>query len=514
MAGSWLGTLPPSSALAQPVVGKGAAPGPATVASADPATPEQAARVLDLRKFARVPGSAPPSLKSLGTLMYGAPVTPKEAFEFQKKELGKLGFKELPGGYQAADNYSGHFSHQGFKVSVSTSPPYGEQNKSIRSMVTLVNRGNVDLSKLPVPPGVKPFHPGGQEASYTTTAKPAEMAAACRKLLLAAGWEPYGQSAANPNQPDSSMQHFKKNGIKLQVWVMTTPADGGKTLIRYSTDLLSVDLPAPPEVEDPRFDDSQKKLRFAVPLDKAAGVYAFYRERLAKQGWQATTDKPVEDGRKSFQVYRNAQKDYLSLDLIASSASVDVTLSHLTALELEEQDKLAKASAMKQRQQDEERNRKVNVPFNLPANAANLEHDEPKVLEFETPSGSGPEVLQALRAQLQKAGWKELEGTNLDKSAGRMSLELGHAQLRLSYFDVGLGSAAVEMAGTDNVVLQPKATKAAAATKPGSVTPDKKSKPAIPGLPELPPGVELPPEAADLLKKALEQSPRPPMKRN
>jgi hypothetical protein len=509
VAGSLLSALPPSPALAQPAAAKGT-----LVASAEPATPEQAARVLDLRTFARVPGSAAPSLKSLGTLMYGAPVAPKEAFEFQKRELGKLGFKELPGGYQADDNYSGHFSHQGYKVSVSTSPPYGGQDKSIRSMVTLVNSGNVDLSKLPVPPGVKPFHPSVQEMSYTTTAKPAEMAAACRKLLIAAGWEPYGRLPISKNLPDSSTEHFKKNGIRLKAWVMTTPVDGGKTLIRYSTDLLSADLPAPPDVEDPRFDEAQKVLRFSVTPAEADGVYAFYRDRLSKLGWKATTEQPVQDDRKSFQVYRNPQQDYLSLDLTKYTESVEVKLTHLTAAELAAQEKLAEAAALRARQQMEERNRPVKVAVDLPAVATKLKHEERKLLEFAVPTGSGAEHLRTLRTQLIQAGWKELDGTQLDdKTSGRMSFEQGHAKLRLSYFDIGFGTASIEISGTDNVVLEPKAAKGASAAKGGEVAPDKKTKPAIPGLPELPPGVDLPPEAADFLKKALEQPPRPPQKR-
>src|SRR6478672_1947092 len=63
----------------------------------EPATVEEAAKVLDLRTFPRMDGAQESSLQSLGMLMYSAKGTPKEAFEFQRQELAKRGFKELPG---------------------------------------------------------------------------------------------------------------------------------------------------------------------------------------------------------------------------------------------------------------------------------------------------------------------------------------------------------------------------------------------------------------------------------
>src|SRR5690606_3741360 len=140
-----------------------------------------------------------------GMLMYEAPVKPKTAMDFQRRELGKRGFKELPGGYTSAEMQSAPFTKAGYTVAVSASQYGTDPAKAGLSSITLVNGGNVDLAKLPVPPGVKPFHPQPTEASYTTTTPVAETAAACRKLLLAAGWEPFGQSGQNPNQPDMAM---------------------------------------------------------------------------------------------------------------------------------------------------------------------------------------------------------------------------------------------------------------------------------------------------------------------
>ncbi|MCE9526601.1 MAG: hypothetical protein K8R36_11160 [Planctomycetales bacterium] len=278
--------------------------------SAEPATPEEAAKVLDLRTIPLMEGAKVGSNRTLGMLMYEAKGAPKAAYEFQKQILLKKGFKELPGGYSDAANCSGGFTKEGYHVAVSTSEAYSEPKKPGWSSVTLVNDGNVALNKLPVPPGTKPFYPDAYKAAYTIATKPAETLAACRKLLLAAGWEPYGKAG-------EEMQYFKRNAIKLQLWVSTPPGAEGKTLIQYNTELLQVDLPAPPDTADPQYTDFLKTLHFDSPQDQTDAILAFYQERLPKLGWKPTTEKPIVDDRtkSQFVVYRNAQKEMLSLDL-------------------------------------------------------------------------------------------------------------------------------------------------------------------------------------------------------
>lgn len=105
----------PAKAAAKAGVMSAAAP-------AGPATVEQAAKLLDLRTFPRIHGAKLGSLHTLGMLNYDARTTPKAAFEFQRKELARLGFKELPGGYASDDTQSGHFTKDGFVVAVTASP--------------------------------------------------------------------------------------------------------------------------------------------------------------------------------------------------------------------------------------------------------------------------------------------------------------------------------------------------------------------------------------------------------
>ncbi|MFN0017999.1 MAG: hypothetical protein ACKVP0_07060 [Pirellulaceae bacterium] len=472
---------------------------------ADPATPDEAAKVLDLRTIPLMEGAKVGGRRTLGLLMYEAKGTPKVAFEFQRQLLLKKGFKELPGAYLDAMSCSAHFTKDGYHVAASTSEAFSEPKKPGWSSVTFVNDGNVALEKLPVPPGVKPFHPQSYRAAYTIATKPAETTAACRKLLLAAGWEPYGHAGGD-------MQYFKKNAVKLQLWVSTPPGAEGKTLIQYDTELLQADLPAPPDAADPRYDDSQKHLTFESPTEQTDSILAFYQQRLAKLGWKPTTDKPIVDENKGtqFLIFRNPQKDLLSLDLRTYKEKVDVRLSHQTAAEVAEEDRLAKAAAEVKKQQLAAMNKPINVQVPLPAGAKNLDKKATHEFEFSLPSGSGRKTLEAFRELFVKEGWSEEKGRDLGKTSGSINFTKGYGKLSLSYFDLGIGGVDIEVSGSKNIVLEPVASKdAVAADDPPADEPKpakKPKKPGLPGLPELPPGVEIPAEVQDLLKKALEEA--------
>ncbi|MFO0947924.1 MAG: hypothetical protein U1D30_18710 [Planctomycetota bacterium] len=474
--------------------------------SNEPATAEAAARVLDLRKFPVMDGAKISGHRSLGMLTYDAKGTPKQAFEFQRKELTKLGFKEMPGGYSDENNNSGHFTKDKFVIAVSSTPSYNEPNQAGWSSVSIFNRGNVELGKLPVPPGVKPFYPSLDDASYTTTASVADTAAACRKLLLAAGWEPYGQAGG---QPEMSMQYFKRHAIKLQSWVSTTPADGGKTLIRYSTDLMTADLPAPPDATDPRYDDMNKKLDMDEPIAKTDAILAFYRERLPKMGWKPTTDHPIVDADKKsqFLIFRNANKELLELDMEQYTDIVRVRLKHQTEEELAEEERRAKEFAEKKRQEKMERERKIKVAIALPNQARKIEKPEAHRMEFALPSGTGRSTLEAFRGQFRSDGWKEQTGAMAEKNAGNVDFAKGNYSIRFSYFDVGFGDAEFTVSASTNVELDATTVKGNTKTaKDSAKSPKASKKPSgIPGLPDLPAGVEIPAEARDLLKKAQEE---------
>jgi Tol biopolymer transport system component len=473
----------------------------ASAKETEAATPEAAAKVLDLRTIPLMEGAKVGSFRTLGMLMYEAKGTPKVAFNFQRVVLTKLGFKEQPGGYSDEKNVSGHFVKEGYHVAVSSSET-GDPQKAGWSSVTLVNDGNIALEKLPVPPGVKPFYPQAYRAAYTIATKPAETTAACRKLLLAAGWEPYGNAGAD-------MTYFKKNAIKLQLWISTPQGAEGKTLIQYDTELLQADLPAPPDAADPRYDDSQKYLSFESPAEQAGSILAFYQQRLGKQGWKPTTDKPIVDDKEGtqFLIFRNPQKDLLSLDLRTHKEKTNVSLRHQSAAEVAEEERLAKARAEQEKQKLAAMNKAIDVRVELPAGAKKLDKQEAYEFEFSLPTGSGRATLESFGKHFLKEGWTEEKGRDLGKTSGSMIFKKGHGKLTLSYFDLGIDDVDVKFSGSKNIVFEPVPSKeAVAADDPPADEPKPAKKPKKSGIPGLPPGVELPGEVEALLKKALEEA--------
>ena len=455
--------------------------------SREPATVEAAARVLDLRKFpvmegARVTGD----MRTLGMLMYEAQGEAKTAFEFQRKQLQERGWKELPGAYLDATNASAKFTRDGFLIAVSTYDTSSDPKKVGWASVTLVNHGNVRADKLPVPPAVKPFHPDVMEGSYTTEATVHETAEACRKLLLAAGWEPYGTASRDPKSP---MMYFKRNAIRVMAWVSSAEAEGGKTLIRYSTEQLSADLPVPPDAPDPDYTDFQKTLRFEWPGDNADAVVAFYQQRLPLQDCKSMTERPISDDKRKtqFLIFRNPEGDRISLDLAKFTGIVRVEVRHQTAAEVKEMQQQMDQLAERERQKLAMKNVKITVAVPLPAKAQNVEKQAENLFEFTLGTGSGPAALESFREHFRKAGWTEEQGAEFKKNTGSLDFKKDKVRLGLSYFDTGFTDAEIRVSASKGVVLEP--TVAVDKPQPRDETPKTGTRepqtPRIPGVPDL-----------------------------
>ena len=225
-----------------------------------PATAAQAALVLDLSTFPLIDGAKPPWPRVVASLNYPVASDVKTAFEFHRKKFVAQGWKELPNSSVTAQAASGMFGRNGFVVSVSAYPS-GEPNNL---QIMLQNFGNVRPGKLPVPSGVKPVYVGDASAMYVTDAAVAATADDVRKLLLAQGWVPYGSAG------DSA--YYKQNAIRVGATVSSAPAQGGKTMISYTSELMSADLPAPPDAADLHYADSTQEITFDTAANKDAVV--------------------------------------------------------------------------------------------------------------------------------------------------------------------------------------------------------------------------------------------------
>jgi hypothetical protein len=394
-----------------------------------PATVAEAAKAIDLSTFPLMPGAkVADQLRVVASLHVHVPADVKTAYEFHRQALVERGWKESGEASVSDASATASFAKDGFRLVLSMFPSEPGQ-----VLVILQNRGSLNLAKLPVPPGAKTWHTFPQVASFITDAGLAETTAAVRTLLMEQGWEPYGSAG--------DVMYFKQNAVKLHARVLSPPAVPGKTVIDYSCEQLSADLPAPPDAERVDYYDALKRVT-AYKQDGADALMDFYRAKLPAAGWQATTENPIQDHGKRMLIYRNSAKDMLTLNVYDGNDQVmaRATVEHLTAAEVAEIDRQIDIEqenlAEKRRKEEEERNKpKPKVLVTLPAEAREVEAT-PDEIEFKVASGKAAAVLDVIIKQFEAEGWK-LDKPLGSKEAGTMSLEKGEQKISITYIDPG-----------------------------------------------------------------------------
>jgi hypothetical protein len=409
----------------------------------EPVTVEQAATVLDLSAFPLIDGSKPPWPHGVASLFYEAPGDVKTAFEFCRSKLADLGWKELPNSSVTAQAASATFSREGFVVSVSVFP-----REANAMSIQIQNHGNIRPARLPLPPNAKPVYVGDLSAMYVTDAPVMETAEACYKLLLADGWTPYGGAG--------NSAYYKRNAIWVEATVSSAPAQGGKTMIAYTTRLISADLPAPPDASDLRYTEQNKELTFEIPADKNA-VVDFYKNALAEAGWRPTLDHLIQVDEKEEMIFRNQAKDMLTLAIPpASGGTLSVSLQHQSAAEIAELERQIKEHApeirakikAKQDAEQQENQPKALPKFavTLPGEINGLEMKKGEI-KFKVGNGKAKAVVEAWRKEFRDAGWKE-DAVSLEAMAGAASFSKDGQSLTINYTDTGVMPAEVQLSAT------------------------------------------------------------------
>jgi hypothetical protein len=400
-----------------------------------PATVEEAAKVLDLSTFPLMDGAKSSESRHVANLSYVAPGDAKKALEFHRKTFGAQGWKELPNSSITDDSASAMFSRDGFVIALSVIP-FEKSGVSVR----LTNLGNVKPGKLPVPPNVKPVYVGDPTAMYTTDAAVGATADAIRNLFVAQGWVPYGKAG------DSD--YFKKNAILAMSTVSSAPAQGGKTMIQYSNQLISSDIPAPQNVEDLRYVDEPPELTFATTANKDA-IADSYRKLLAIAGWKSTMDKLIDIDEKPTMIFRNPANDMITLSMPYNygGGKLGVSVRFQSAAEIAELDRrikeeapklraAAEAKAAKEAAELAERNKVPKIAVALPADAKDVKQSKDEI-KFTVGKGKAKAAVESFRAQFRDAGWKE-EVASLERMAGTLLLSNeGGPSLTITYSDTG-----------------------------------------------------------------------------
>jgi hypothetical protein len=416
------------------------------------ATVAEARKVLDLSTFPLLPDAKASGARRLAELNYSAKCDPKSAFEFQKKTLESMGFQELPGTYLSDMSCSGAFGKDHFTVAVSVSPGY-DANSAGKVQVQLNNLGNVELNKLPVPPDAKPLYAFPASVAYVTEKSVKETSETLRSMLLAEGWEPYGDAGES--------LYFKKNAVKISAWPSVAPAQGNKTVIQYGSTLMSVDLPAPSKALRVAYADTTKAISIDVDM-KAQELFDFYRESLGKSGWKATTKAPFKDGFQEMALFRNDAKDIITMTMHNVSGKLRANVDHQTEAEFNERIKRAEAADAKRKADSTERRKMIAkkeaakkeiVSITVPSQATDLKSTKDR-LEFKLPSGTAKAAVEALRDELVQSGWKA-NASALQAVAGSVLLtKKPSGTVSLTYVDTGVSDAEVTISTFSGIIEQ------------------------------------------------------------
>lgn len=428
---------------------------PACGLAAQEAAAVKTARPLDLATFPLMPGGVANGPRRLAGLSYSASGDARGAFAFHKETLEKGGWAELAGGYLSDQACSGVFGKDGFRVTITTIPSSGAKAAG-KVDVMLQNLGDVDPSKLPVPAEAKPLYAFPAAAAFVTEKGAKETADALQALLTARGWTPYGEAG--------DARFFKKDAVRLTAMSAAAPGQGGKTVIQLSTELMSVDLPSPPKPLSAAYADSTKTLAIDVDIT-ADALAAFYVEALGKAGWKPTTERPVKDGPESFLIFRNDAKDLAMLKMRDVEGRLRASLAHRTAAEDAEITARAEAAEAKRKADSKRQSEmaakaaasaRVTFSVTVPKDARDVKYENDGV-EFKLPAGRAPAVVESIRAELQKAGWK---GGNekLTPLAGALTFtRKAGVVATLVYTDTGFDDASIMITPVGAEVLKPAA---------------------------------------------------------
>ena len=477
------------------------------------ATVEAAAKVIDLRTLGTPEGAELHGEQHVGAMSYGTSADPTAAYMFQKQQLTKLGWKELAGAMTEAAYASGMFSKDGYSLSVSTSAS-GQPEKERATFVYIMNFGNVSLKSLPVIKGATSTFVSEATAVYSVDLQVQDAAEKTRKLLLDAGWQPYGY---NDVSPELKQFQVKRNAIQIGVMVNVAPAQGNKTVVMYSSSLLAADIPAPDNAEQLSFTGQQKTLRFESPEDFAA-VVGFYEKTLPIQGWKPSGTKMIlsEDdfGRPiGTRVFTNAAGDIIDVTLEKSEDKTSAVVKHLSKQEIdaakkklaEDQKKLlaenkaAKDEEMKESDDSEPdvdalansliaealggKGKKSGGKKKSAAKASDsvqikvpegtkVNRTGDNVLQIKVAAGKGLKTAEFIKGHLAADGW-EVEGDDLEKDSGNLDFKKDSQSITLTYVDTGFTDVMMMLIGIGTPLDSSEAETPAKATD--SKTPAKKS---------------------------------------
>lgn len=355
---------------------------------AAPTTVAEVNEKLDLEILSLPKGAEMAGYRRAAELSYTVKTSAKKAFDFVDKQLTERGWKQLPGAQDQGGFASANYTLDGYSVHLSTLP-----QGLFTAQIVLSHKGNIALLDIPVPSNVEKMYDFESVVMYKSPDKVEATAKACQKLMLAAGWSPYGGAGGTA--------YYRHNAMQIEVNVMSAPGQGGATVITITSKLLSLELPAPPFADDFRYSDGTTVLSFDT--DKTPQEVAnFYREQLAPVGWKATTDKPVAIKWKQFTIFRNAGQEMITIETHEFEGRTRVKIDHQNAYSVADDDLRGNISFGKKAKYRDKKWLEVEVAIPAGLKAKQLED---WALKIPTPKGDAFVSAETILKSLVAAGW-------------------------------------------------------------------------------------------------------------
>jgi len=403
-----------------------------------PATVAEAAAVLDLTKFSPVDPANENGTMVVASQSYSSTATVSAAAKKVQQQFLQAGWKELDGSTFTDQYASATFQKSGFTVSVSVMPG----NASAPSTVNINNHGNVNLKTLPKPAGAIEVYAFPTSIMLMTDASVDETGAQYKKLFAENGWELFGETTVS--------FFVKKNAVLLQVMVSSAPAQQGKTTIQITSNQMSVDLPAPPDVEGLQYSDTSGQLSFDSAKTQTEWV-DWFKNKLGETGWKATTENPLKIDFREYLIFRNPAEELIEVSFSKFEEKTRINVQYQTAAQVAEEDRKAKEFAAKKLAENAaEQERKMNpekISIVAPVGATAVA-ETPKQIEFSTASGTAKAALATWLVTWESEGWA-LKKIADENQLGEYELTKGETRISAGFVDPGFipGSITVTLNG-------------------------------------------------------------------
>lgn len=415
--------------------------------NAEPATAVQAAKVLDLTKIDLIdPKEKPEDIsRSIATLNYDSSASIETVAKKSLESLKAKGWKVLEGESITPAYASASLQKNGFTLTMMAMPGSGAGT----TRASLIHQGNVDLKKLATPAGSKVTYALPSMLMLEHEKDADATRAAWKEVFSKAGWVPFGDTTVS--------FYVRKNAVRLQVMVSPSPMDPKKSMTQISSELLAVDFPALPDVDELQYSDVPTQLSFLSKQPYEECVAALGKSMKAA-GWKSTTEQPIKIDFHENWIFRNDVDDMMEYEFKKGEDKTLVRLVYQTAEQVKALNKKVDAIiAEKKAQREAEMKKKANPEAIVIPGLADMkmEKEDAKSLSFTGKSGAARAALKKWLAKQTEDGW-EVKTVIDTKEAGEYELTKDRVELHAGFVDPGFipGTVSISLFGEGKLEIK------------------------------------------------------------